>query len=900
MSNYTEASPDPRKKSAVHNALPQSIANCLISRYNLSVASVLISAVADVAISCRGTRPLLPLTGGYSQLSYHVKEVTRRLITENFRINSGNNATKRKQEEALAYNYKVKVKPHSIDFTQHPATPNKSIDTQKTFCQTPERKVLGELQNSRNFQSPRHHSPLSGINRIPNSPNISNSPRISHISNSPKISYMSHSPTISQITSPSIAHISNSPTISRISNSPRISHVINSPGLSRLSNSPSITRLKNSPTTPLTASRFSPKPLYLKDSPAMERLKSPLGRERKRSKISKILEERSRFRANKENDNFHIEEETQDCMFGYEKKDWSMSKLNFSDIKKEKYDTDIYVPENSTTLEPDLDVLHDLEEEFDANNFDQCTKYEIISTDSPDIISAGRTSSRKVNQKDFVFGAPLSDNETSTSFNRPSSSRALNFERRVERTKSNRALKFDDGRTKFGRNLNFEDSKLSSSEQSFDFNSKTELSFEINNPGPSSSKQTKFEKKLNFDQNLSGNEESYDFNQRLEFDSNLGSSKRILSFGQSHVDKKQIIEESFDFNKRKSFEDSFEFASPMTNFEDSTPKKNFSVKKSLKFTDSPNFERQSSIGSMSQSPASTRSPCTISKKFTSESMESGFISELEEPFLEMEEMSSSPKILDFRKLLSGDIKDNFSIGMKPVRSLSKRGIDDSCGTNKRRKSETSPEIVRPVLQRAFSENNASIMSALARSVSDSELIGDFSLPFALPLTAGDHSDLKSISCDTLAKLIKGDYSESINDFQVIDCRYPYEYDGGHILGAVNLFTSNQILELIKNPPQRLDNKRSILVFHCEFSLERGPKLSRFLRSSDRAKNQENYPSLNYPEIYLLHAGYRSFYKSYPELCSPAGYTAMLDPQHKHLLRKHRSLQPAGRRNRLLM
>lgn len=80
--------------------------------------------------------------------------------------------------------------------------------------------------------------------------------------------------------------------------------------------------------------------------------------------------------------------------------------------------------------------------------------------------------------------------------------------------------------------------------------------------------------------------------------------------------------------------------------------------------------------------------------------------------------------------------------------------------------------------------------------------------------------------------------------------------------------------------------------------------SRFLRSSDREHNKDNYPSLHYPEIYLLHEGYRGFYQRHPELCTPVGYTAMLDPKHSHLLRKHRSVrQPPAqgvRRNRLLM
>ncbi|XP_072946719.1 uncharacterized protein [Epargyreus clarus] len=593
--------------------------------------------------------------------------------------------------------------------------------------------------------------------------------------------------------------------------------------------------------TPLTQSPISKSPLHSQ----IERLKSPLigqsldkspltSRSLKRSsKISKIFEERTKFKmSNKENSPFmsetfmklDVEEETRDCSFGdafqAHKMNWSMTKLDFIDAIPSKsfemepttQSEDLYVPQKELTgdQDPEFQTLHDLEEAFDAD-FDQCNKYEIISTDSPNIISRGRSTSRKVTGN-FVFGAPLSDAEQSTSFNKPNGTNRM---------------------------LNFED-------------------------------------------------------------------------------------------------ESFEFTSPATKRPTTT---NVSVKKSLKFSETPpktlkHEKSDSSIGSMC-------SPVSGKIRFPSESttsMESGFISEMEEAFLDIEEVSNSPKMANFNELLSGQIKDNFipekeflrrpplhrslsfnpeaskarvslfSINESPAEKKSqKRSVeDDSIGSKRRKSNCQSPDVelkARPVLQRAFSENNASIMSALARSAVDPDLIGDFSLPFALPLTSGDHSDLKSISCDTLASLLKGDFTDSISDFQVIDCRYPYEYEGGHILGAVNLYTPTQILTLVNEPlqPKSPQSKRKILVFHCEFSLERGPKLSRFLRSSDRAKNKENYPSLHYPEVYLLHEGYRAFYQQYPELCSPTGYTAMLDPQHRHLLRRHRSVQPTtSRRNRLLL
>lgn len=129
---------------------------------------------------------------------------------------------------------------------------------------------------------------------------------------------------------------------------------------------------------------------------------------------------------------------------------------------------------------------------------------------------------------------------------------------------------------------------------------------------------------------------------------------------------------------------------------------------------------------------------------------------------------------------------------------------------------------RPILRKSVSMNDATIHEAL----NENNLIGDFSLPFCLPLV-DSRQNLKSITSETMRKLLKGEFEDFVANFKIIDCRYPYEYEGGHISGALNLYTHEQILdELIKNKPEpHIDGtKRSILVFHCEFSSERGPKL----------------------------------------------------------------------------
>ena len=68
--------------------------------------------------------------------------------------------------------------------------------------------------------------------------------------------------------------------------------------------------------------------------------------------------------------------------------------------------------------------------------------------------------------------------------------------------------------------------------------------------------------------------------------------------------------------------------------------------------------------------------------------------------------------------------------------------------------------------------------------------------------------------------------------------------------------------LLQSPitPCSLD-KRIILIFHCEFSSERGPRMCSFIRERDRASN--DYPSLYYPEMYILKGGYKDFFPQHP-------------------------------------
>eukprot|EP00062_Callorhinchus_milii_P019822 gi/632974847/ref/XP_007903903.1/ PREDICTED: M-phase inducer phosphatase 3-like [Callorhinchus milii] len=169
-------------------------------------------------------------------------------------------------------------------------------------------------------------------------------------------------------------------------------------------------------------------------------------------------------------------------------------------------------------------------------------------------------------------------------------------------------------------------------------------------------------------------------------------------------------------------------------------------------------------------------------------------------------------------------------------------------------------------------------------------------PGFLPTVDGSHKDLRYVSAQTVASLVSGVLDSVARGYWLVDCRYPYEFAGGHIQGAVNIYTEQQVLSTffpVSELPQE-EARDTAVVFHCEFSSERGPKLCRALRRMDRAVNV--YPTLCFPEIYLLRGGYREFFQQFQVLCEPQGYVSMLHEGHRAELRR---LRGAGRTRKTL-
>ncbi|XP_013923134.1 PREDICTED: M-phase inducer phosphatase 1 isoform X2 [Thamnophis sirtalis] len=168
-----------------------------------------------------------------------------------------------------------------------------------------------------------------------------------------------------------------------------------------------------------------------------------------------------------------------------------------------------------------------------------------------------------------------------------------------------------------------------------------------------------------------------------------------------------------------------------------------------------------------------------------------------------------------------------------------------------------------------------------------DLIGDFSKSYLFHTVDGKHQDLKYINPEMIVAILNGNFSLFITQCVIIDCRFPYEYDGGHIKGAINLPMEQDVEEfLLKKPLVSSSNKRIIVVFHCEFSSERAPRMCRFVRERDRLDNQ--YPALHYPELYILKGGYKDFFLKCKSYCEPQSYRPMHHKDFKEDLRTFRT------------
>lgn len=159
---------------------------------------------------------------------------------------------------------------------------------------------------------------------------------------------------------------------------------------------------------------------------------------------------------------------------------------------------------------------------------------------------------------------------------------------------------------------------------------------------------------------------------------------------------------------------------------------------------------------------------------------------------------------------------------------------------------------------------------------------------------GETGCLPRITKETMISVLDGHFDHLYEKRVVIDCRFEYEYSGGHIEGAVNFNDKEKLgAQLFDIEP----TPKALLIFHCEYSAHRAPLMAKYIRNKDRAVNAESYPALTYPEAYILDGGYSNFFKDYRLRCYPQNYVEM--HAKEHVLDCERGLGKVKQRSKLV-
>jgi hypothetical protein len=143
--------------------------------------------------------------------------------------------------------------------------------------------------------------------------------------------------------------------------------------------------------------------------------------------------------------------------------------------------------------------------------------------------------------------------------------------------------------------------------------------------------------------------------------------------------------------------------------------------------------------------------------------------------------------------------------------------------------------------------------------------------YPIPVLSCSGSGLPRISASTFAKLLRLEYEMYFTCVIVLDGRFPYEFQGGHVMGSTNLLDRKQLFTLY----EKHLGQRVCIVIHCELSVNRGPKWGSIFREIDRERNlkEQRMDKLNYPNVFILDGGYAAFYREHSDLTT-GGYRSM--------------------------
>lgn len=92
----------------------------------------------------------------------------------------------------------------------------------------------------------------------------------------------------------------------------------------------------------------------------------------------------------------------------------------------------------------------------------------------------------------------------------------------------------------------------------------------------------------------------------------------------------------------------------------------------------------------------------------------------------------------------------------------------------------------------------------------------------LPHFRSEDETVPRINKETMVEVLDGNYSQSFDRSIIIDCRFEYEYEGGHIAGAINFNNKEDLATNLFEGDVATQCARTLLILHCEYSAHRAP------------------------------------------------------------------------------
>ena len=138
-----------------------------------------------------------------------------------------------------------------------------------------------------------------------------------------------------------------------------------------------------------------------------------------------------------------------------------------------------------------------------------------------------------------------------------------------------------------------------------------------------------------------------------------------------------------------------------------------------------------------------------------------------------------------------------------------------------------------------------------------------------------YDDYPRISPLQLAELMRNPSGFGYQELLILDSRYIYEFQNGHIQNSVFVDMDDDMF--MHKVFEHKESKVAIVIY-SEFSKYRGLVTYSMIRNADRDANTLRYPNVFFTEMYILEGGYEKFYKEFGCFCV-GGYTKMRDEQY---------------------